>query len=238
MVYLRRARRSSAEELDQYPFGLPAVKALDTISFDQVTVLVGDNGSGKSTLVEALAIACGFNPEGGSRNLRFDTYDTYSPLAENLTITYRRRPRWGWFLRAETFYGMATHIHRDDDPYGGVKALFPDLHNRSHGESFLALIESRMSSDGLYFLDEPESALSVHGQLRLLRIMHDAVAEGGQFIVSTHSPLLMAFPGASIYELDADGANLVAYDDVEAVALWRGFLEWPERTFRHLLADD
>ncbi len=241
MVYLRKAAVSDGGEgpaTGEYPFGLAAVTALDHIRFDDVTVLVGDNGTGKSTLVEAIAIAVGLNPEGGSRNLRFETYDTHSDLARSLTLTYERRPRWGWFLRAETFYGMASHIHTDDDPYAGVKSLFPDLHNRSHGESFLALIESRMSGDGFYLLDEPESALSFHGQLRLLRVMHDAVAAGAQFIISTHSPLLMAFPSATIYEFDADGAAAVAFDDVEAVGLWRGFLESPDRMFRHLFADD
>lgn len=219
---------------DGYPFALPAVAALDQIEFDDVTVLVGDNGTGKSTLIEALAVAWGLNPEGGSRNLQFETFGTHSELSDAITLDFTRRPRWGWFLRAETFYGMATHIHLDDDPVAGVKVMFPDLHHRSHGESFLTLIENRMVDDGLYFLDEPESALSFKGQLRLLRIMFDAVNRGAQFIISTHSPLLMAYPGATVYELGEDGAVPLAYDDLEAVGLWRGFLESPERTFRHL----
>ncbi|MEZ5377649.1 MAG: AAA family ATPase [Acidimicrobiales bacterium] len=132
---------------------------------------------------------------------------------------------------------MASHIHADDDPESGVKALFPDLHNRSHGESFLTLIESRMSNDGLYFLDEPESALSFHGQLRLLAIMHDATEAGAQFVIATHSPVLMAFPHATIYEFGNDGAQQCSYDEIESVQLWRNFLDEPDRFFRHLLGE-
>lgn len=173
---------------ERYPFSLPAVASLSEVEFAPVTILVGDNGTGKSTIVEALAVAAGFNAEGGSRNLRFETYATHSDLAEHLTLRWERRPRWGWFLRAETFYGMASRIHTDHDPVSGVNAMFPDLHNRSHGESLLALIESRMTGDGLYLLDEPESALSFHGQLKLLASMHRTVAEGAQFVMATHSP--------------------------------------------------
>ncbi len=235
MVYLRSAAvHGGHSETARYPFSLPAVRALGEIEFAQVTVFVGDNGTGKSTLVEALAVAAGFNAEGGSRNLQFETFATHSELASSLRLRWAARPRWGWFLRAETFYGMATHIHRDDDPKWGVATLFPDLHHRSHGESFLTLIDSRMSDDGLYLLDEPESALSFHGQLKLLASMHDACANGAQYVIATHSPVLMAFPGAVIYEFDADGVRRVDYDDVSVVGLWRSFLDDPRRFFRHL----
>jgi len=221
-----------------YPFNLPAVLALPEMSFGEVTILVGDNGSGKSTLVEGLALAAGFNPEGGSRNLKFETNDTHSRLSEALRLEWSKKPRWGWFFRAETFYGMATHIERDNDPQSGVASIFPDLHNRSHGESFLTLAESRLSSKGLYFLDEVESALSFHGQLRLMRIMQESCAKGAQFIMATHSPLLMAFPGAKIYELTDSGATEQPYDKVEAVQMWRRFLDAPERVFRDLFGED
>ena len=178
VVYLRSAALSEGLHVG-YPFELPAVRALAAIEFAPVTIFVGDNGSGKSTLVEALAVAAGFNAEGGSRNLQFETYATHSALASRLELRWARRPRWGWFLRAETFYGMATHIHRDDDIDEGVKIYFPDLHHRSHGESFLTLIDSKMGDDGFYLLDEPESALSFHGQLKLLATMHDAVRQRG-----------------------------------------------------------
>jgi predicted ATPase len=235
--YLRSATLDTTDATDGYPFTLPAVRALDDLEFGTVTVLVGGNGTGKSTLVEALAVASGFNPEGGSKNLQFKTHDTHSPLSDALILRWEKRPRWGWFLRAETFYGMATHIELDDDPLEGVKALFPDLHRRSHGESFLTLAESRMTGNGLYYLDEPESALSFHGQLVLTRIIHDAVQDGAQFIIATHSPLLMAFPGAHLYELDETGATRTAYDDIESVGQWRSFLNRPEATLRPLLED-
>jgi predicted ATPase len=241
MVYLLSAEVSEGSG-NGYPFELPAVRALADIEFGPVTVFVGDNGTGKSTLVEALAVAAGFNAEGGSRNLQFETYATHSPLASSLELRWARRPRWGWFLRAETFYGMATHITLDDevDDHGrpvGVASLFPDLHNRSHGESFLTLIDSRMSDDGLYLLDEPESALSFHGQLKLLASMHDACTKGAQFVIATHSPMLMAFPGARIYEFDDHGAHAVSFDDVSVVGLWRTFVDSPDRFFRHLFED-
>lgn len=241
MVYLLSAEVSEGSG-DGYPFGLPAVRALPDIEFAPVTVFVGDNGTGKSTLVEALAVAAGFNAEGGSRNLQFETYATHSALASSLRLRWARRPRWGWFLRAETFYGMATHITLDDDVDErgravGVAKLFPDLHHRSHGESFLTLIDSRMSDDGLYLLDEPESALSFHGQLKLLATMYDACANGAQFVIATHSPMLMAYPGARIYEFDDDGAHAVSFDDVSVVGLWRTFVESPDSFFRHLFED-
>jgi predicted ATPase len=240
VVYLLSAELSDGsddDDDDSYPFGLPAVRALSDIEFGPVTVLVGDNGTGKSTLVEALAVAAGFNAEGGSRNLQFETYATHSALASRLRLRWARRPRWGWFLRAETFYGMATHIHLDDDIDEGVSMLFPDLHHRSHGESFLTLIDSRMSDDGLYLLDEPESALSFHGQLKLLATMHDACANGAQFVIATHSPMLMAYPGAHIYEFDGDGAHAVPFDEVSVVGLWHTFLDSPDRFFRYLFEE-
>jgi predicted ATPase len=216
-------------ERSGYPFDLAAVQDLDQLEFGAVTVLCGDNGTGKSTLIEAIAVAAGFNPEGGSRNLRFATHDTHSDLADHLTLVWRERPRWGWFLRAESFYGLATHITRDDDPYAGLKHIFPDLHGRSHGESFLALAESRFTDAGLYLLDEPESALSIQGQMRLLVILSEAVAAGAQVILSTHSPFLMAFAGAVIYELDPDGgADRSTFDDLVSTQLWRRFFADPD----------
>lgn len=233
MSYLVGAELSADAPAGAYPYSLAAVRSLADLHFAPVTILVGPNGSGKSTLVEALAVAADFNAEGGSRNLMFETNATHSALADHLTLRWNKRPKWGWFLRAETFYGMATHIERDK----WLKPHFADLHGRSHGESFLEIIDEKMTSDGLFFLDEPESALSFHGQLSLLHVMHRATQDGAQFILATHSPLLMAFPGATIYELDEDGATSVPYDEVEAVSLWRSFLGAPEQFFRYLFEE-
>jgi len=233
MTYLAGARVRSEVDSSGYPHSLAAVRALPDIELSQTTILVGDNGSGKSTLVEALAVAADFNAEGGSRNLMFETHATHSALAGDLKLRWHKRPRWGWFLRAETFYGMATHIERDE----WLKPKFPNLHARSHGESFLDIIDAKMQSDGLFLLDEPESALSFHGQLKLLSVMHQATLDGAQFVLATHSPILMSFPGASIYELGDNGAQRVSFDEAEAVMLWRSFLGSPERFFHHLFDD-
>jgi predicted ATPase len=234
--YLLRAELRGSAPNDEYPFGLTAVRGLAEVEFGNVTVLVGDNGTGKSTIVEALAIATGFNAEGGNRNLRFATNATHSALHKHLEMRWRVRPQWGWFLRAETFYGMATHIETDD-PLHGVAALFPDLHRESHGESFLDLAMSRFLRPGLYILDEPEAALSLQGQWKLLRIMQLAVETGAQFIVATHSPALMAFPDAHLYELDGVGVHAAQYYDLEVVQLWRRFLDHPDSVLRHLFEE-
>lgn len=235
--FLRQVRLAEGTPDEGYPFAVPAVRQLASLSFGPVTCLVGDNGTGKSTIVEALAIAAGFNAEGGGRNLRFATYPTHSELHAQLELVWRQRPRWGWFLRAETFYGLASHVARDRDPETGVGILFPDLHDESHGESFIDIALARFRSPGFYLLDEPESALSLVGQLKLLRIIHDSCAAGSQFVIATHSPLLMAYPGATIIELDDHGAHSRHYDDVEVVGLWRRFLADPQSFLEPLFTD-
>ena len=152
-MYLRSAELRDGPEyqMDLYPFSLPAVRALATVEFGPVTIFVGDNGMGKSTLIEAVALAAGFNPEGGSRNLQFETYPTHSELGHHLELRWQRRPRWGWFLRAETFYGMASHIRRDNDIDEGVRVLFPDLHESHHGTARIGatdLAEARSDEEG------------------------------------------------------------------------------------------
>jgi predicted ATPase len=223
-----------------YPWDLPAVRGVRDSSLDldhDVVFLVGENGSGKSTLMEALAVALGLNAEGGSQNMAFATRESHSPLHEALRVARGvRRPRSRYFLRAESFYNVATVV--DDipealDAHGGVS-----LHARSHGESFLALVNHRFGRDGLYLLDEPEAALSPTGLLALLRRMHDLVADGSQFVVATHAPMLMAYPGARIYALDAAGIAPVALEETEHFQLTRAFLEAPERFLRTLLSDE
>lgn len=205
-----------------------------------VTFLVGENGSGKSTLLEAIAVSCGFNAEGGTRNFTFSTRATHSELGEYITVAKRRYPRDGFFLRAESFYNVATNIDEMDeepsfsprliDSYGGVS-----LHSQSHGESFLALVQNRFGGEGLYLLDEPEAALSPTRQLTLLGEMHQLVERNSQFIIATHSPILMAYPGARIYELSENGIASVEYRETEHYQLTLRFLENPERMLRYLL---
>lgn len=231
-------KRGEIEDPRAYPFDIPAIRGLDELELDPgVTLFAGENGSGKSTLIEAIAVAAGFNPEGGSRNMTVSTRPSHSALHRHLRLVRgTRRPRTGYFLRAESFFNVATYIEQIPDAvasHGGVP-----LHERSHGESFLALITHRFGPNGLYVLDEPEAALSVRGNLALLRRMHDLVAEGSQFIVSTHSPVLLGFPGARIYTLDAEGIRRTEYDDTDAVVLTREFLKDPETFFRHLFAGD
>jgi predicted ATPase len=230
-----------------YPYELSVVAAVRAAGrWDlnpAVTFLIGDNGCGKSTLVEAIAAAAGFNPEGGSTSFRFTTRATESTLGEHLRLVRgTRRPRTGFFLRAESFYNVATEIENLEqvDPgliassYGGRSP-----HERSHGESFLVLAMHRFGPQGLYLLDEPESALSVHGCLALLRRMVDLVEAGSQFLVATHSPILLAYPGATIWQIDIEaGLRQVAYDDADPVRLHRGFLADPGRYLHHLLQDE
>jgi predicted ATPase len=222
-----------------YPWQLPAVRVLadsDGLVLDRpVTFLVGENGSGKSTLVEALAVATGFNAEGGSRSFRFSTRASESELGQHLVVTRApAAPKTGFFLRAESFYNVASEIERLGagllPAYGGTS-----LHERSHGESFLDVATHRFGPRGLYLLDEPEAALSVRGTMALLTRMHDLVEQGCQFVVATHSPILLALPGAEILQLDDDGLRTVRYDEAGPVELTRRFLDDPARSLRHLL---
>jgi predicted ATPase len=227
---------------DAYPFSIPAVKALrqGELELDAgLTFLVGENGSGKSTLIEAVAVAAGFNPEGGSTGFAFSTRASHSPLHEAIRLVRGAdRPKTGFFLRAESLFNVATEVdelNKESGPplieyYGGTS-----LHERSHGESFLALVQHRFAPHGLYILDEPEAALSVTGNLALLRRMAELVEDGSQFLLATHSPILMGFPGARILQLGADGFEQVAYEDTDQYRLTRSFLEAPERFLRHLL---
>jgi predicted ATPase len=235
--------RERAGEADAYPWSLPVVRGLQRLELDPgVTFLVGENGSGKSTLIEALAVCLGLNPEGGTQNFAFATHESHSPLHEALRpVREARRPRTAFFLRAESLFTVATEIERLDKASG--EPLLPSyggrsLHERSHGESFLALANNRFSGDGLYLFDEPEAALSPHGLLALMRRMADLLAERSQFVIATHSPILMAFPGATIYECGPDGLERADYDDLDHVRLTRSFLEDPQRFLRHLLDDD
>jgi predicted ATPase len=218
-----------------YPF-VPAVRALAELKIDpRVTLLAGENGSGKSTLIEAIALASGFSSQGGSlsgelgRAERLDHGD----LAAHIELEHgSSRPRIGFFLRAESFFNIASSIDGQDlfEVYGGRP-----LHDQSHGESFLALAANRFGSDGLFILDEPEAALSVTGQLALIAVIHRAAREGSQFILATHSPILLSYPGAAVYELTDAGLARVEPADTDAVRLTRDFIDAPGRFLRHVI---
>jgi predicted ATPase len=245
-AFIRSIEVADRDAVDpgEFPWTLAAVAALadDGLALDPaVTFLVGENGSGKSTLIEAFAVAAGLNAEGGSSNFSYSTRDSHSGLSRSLRLVRgARRPRTDFFLRAESFFTSATYLDelkKEDsealDAYGGRS-----LHEQSHGESFLALLLKRFGPDGLYFLDEPEAALSAQNCLTCLRRMHQLVGEGSQFVVATHSPILLAYPGATIYECGESGLTPVDYDDAAPVRVTRGFLAGPERFLDLLLAED
>lgn len=219
-----------------FPWDLAAVRAIDRLEFSTpVTFLVGENGTGKSTLMEAIAVAAGFNPEGGTRNLRFSARRTESVLHEKLRLAWYARRQRTFFLRAETFFNMASAYEsiglEADDPVG-------QLHTRSHGEQFLDIARNRFGPGGLFLMDEPESALSFTSQLALMRMMHEYSDDGSQFIIATHSPILVAFPEATIMLLDDDGIRTVSLADTPPYRDTRAFLNAPGTFLHHLLADD
>jgi predicted ATPase len=245
--YLREIslKRDQIASYETYPFCIPAVRKLDTLEFHRdITFIIGENGCGKSTLLEAIAVAWGFNPEGGSINFRFSTRASHSDLYKYIRLVKSaRRPRDGFFLRAESFFNVLPDIERMDaepsfgapiiNSYGGIY-----LHDQSHGESFLALLLNRFGGNGLYILDEPEAALSPTRQLAVLRRIHQLIGKDSQFIIATHSPILMAYPGAKIYLLDEGGFAEVRYEETEHFLIARDFLNSPKKALERLLADD
>ncbi|HTE57884.1 MAG TPA: AAA family ATPase [Verrucomicrobiae bacterium] len=217
---------------DTYPFNLSIVEHFTSLEFHpKVTFIVGENGSGKSTLLESLAIGMGFNAEGGSRNFHFSTKDSHSELHNYFTLVKGiRRPRDGYFLRAESFYNVASEIERlDEDPEGGPPITSSyggiSLHEQSHGESFISPMEHRFRGNGLYILDEPEAALSPARQFKLITLLHQHVSNGAQFIIATHSPIIMGYPDADIYLVGKNGMQIVNYEDTEHYRLTKRFLD-------------
>ncbi len=224
---------------EEYPFSIPVIKNLNQIVFHpKVTYIIGENGSGKSTLMEALAISQGFNPEGGTKNFNFFTNNSHSDLYKYLKVTRGvQREKDGFFLRAESFYNVATNIDTLEkvDPgllqsYGSVS-----LHNQSHGESFFTLMQNRFGDNGLYILDEPEAALSPHRQMSMLTLMHNLIQKDSQFIISTHSPILLAYPDALIYEISEGGINMVRYEQSDIYSISKYFLNNYQKVLSTLL---
>ena len=218
-----------------YPFNVPVVRTTETLAFHpNVTFLVGENGSGKSTLIEALAVAWGFNAEGGSRDHRYETRASHSPLHRFVRpVRAPVRVRDGYFLRAESFFTTATYLEAS----GASRAGQQGLHEQSHGESFFALFEKRFTGDGLYIFDEPEAALSPSRQLSFLARMHDLVLERSQFIIATHSPIILGYPDAWIYQASQHGLERVEYEDTEHYQVTRGFLNRRETYLEVLMSD-
>lgn len=241
-LYIRGIQiRDEHRNNDSYVFDLPVVKNFHDLEFEKrVTFFIGENGTGKSTLLEAIAVSCGFNAEGGTRNFNFSTRETHSPLCDYLKIIKGiRKEQDGFFLRAESFYNVASQIDELDtqpaaaplirESYGGVS-----LHSQSHGESFMSLVQNRFGGNGLYILDEPEAALSPSRQFTLLAQMNKLVKMNSQFIIATHSPILLAYPDADIYVLREDGIELTPYVETEHYQLTREFLNNPQRMIKYL----
>jgi predicted ATPase len=237
--------REKVSNFQEYPFSIPSIKGLEELSITRnITFFVGENGSGKSTLLEAIADQIGFNKAGGSQNNRFEIVDTVSSLGQYLRLSWLPKINNGFFLRAETFYDFASYLEelQRENPlidvfraYGGKS-----LHEQSHGESFLSLFKNRFGKEGIYLLDEPEAALSPARQLALLKIIHDLEKEGAsQFIIATHSPILLGYPEATIYHFDHEsGITQMEYEETEHYQLTKYFLTNREGILRHLFAEE
>ncbi|MCM1566670.1 MAG: AAA family ATPase [Dehalobacter sp. 4CP] len=214
--------RERVPSFAEYPFHLPAIKNLDRLSFHpKVTFIVGENGSGKSTILESIAVAFGFNAEGGTKNFNFTSRATHSDLNQYIKIIKgAKRPRDGFFFRAESFYNFASNVEdlMLEGAYGGRS-----LHEQSHGESFFAVFQNRFCRESIFILDEPEAALSPSRQMSMLTRMHELINEGSQFIIATHSPIIMAYPDALIYQI-RDGFEQVRYEETEHYQITRSFL--------------
>ena len=233
-VYIKEIRlKKEIYKEDSYIKKLPVVSNLDSLALSSnVTFFVGENGSGKSTLLEAIAVNSGFNAEGGTKNFNFSSMETHSDLYKYITVVKSvKRPKDGFFLRAESFYNVATEIERLDaiDSYGGTS-----LHKMSHGESFITLMTNRFGGNGLYILDEPEAALSPIKQMSMLTVINELVKQNSQFIIATHSPILMAYPDADIFVIDENGIMKTPYKKTDNYVITRKFLENPEKMIHYL----
>lgn len=223
------------EKIDKYSYlrKIKALKGLERLEFKKpITFFVGENGSGKSTLLEAIAISYGFNPEGGTKNYNFSTYDSHSELCDAIRVEKSfRRAKWGYFLRAESFYNVATQEIAYSDGFTPSEGY----HEQSHGESFLALAQSQLQKDSVYIFDEPEAALSPQRQLTLLKEIYDCANNGSQFIIVTHSPILLGIPNAEILTFDNGRIHACDYEDTDTYQITEMFINHRNQFLERLL---
>ena len=224
-------------DADSYLHRIPSLRTAEQLFFSSpVTLFSGENGSGKSTLLEGIAVAYGFNPEGGNIHYNFSTKDSHSELHSAIRlIRGARKAKWGYFLRAESFYNVATIEEEYSKGPGGIPQHF---HEKSHGESFLALVQNNFTGGGIFFLDEPEAALSPQRQLSLLIEIHRCAKEGAQFFIATHSPILLGIPDAQILSFDDGTISEIAYEDTDSYRVTSMFVNGRERFLKHLLTPE
>lgn len=220
--------REKVDNFAKYPFNIGIIKNLDEVIFDSpVTFLVGENGVGKSTFIEALAISIGLNAEGGTQNFDFHTKDTHSILSKYIKVAKYGKPKTKFFLRAESFYNFSSEMQRlveENSYYRLYNSYGGNLHECSHGESFIKLIQNRFTEDGLYILDEPEAALSPQRQMSLLCLIDDLVKNGSQFIIATHSPILISYIKGKILNLN-DNFKEIKYEDTDIYKIYKLYLD-------------
>lgn len=237
-LYIKSLELLKPEHVDEqtYPFNISSINNLSTLAFNNnVTFFVGENGSGKSSLLEAIAYQCGFNTAGGGRNNSYDLHKGDSALGEYIRLSWMPKTTNGFFLRAESFYQFASHI---DDIEGGILSYGgKSLHHQSHGESFFSLFIHRFKQSGVYLLDEPEAALSPARQLALIRLIHD-MSPHSQFIIATHSPLLLGYPKADIINFDSPLLERIKYEHTSHYLLTKRFIEQRDELLKDLFSDD